>query len=366
MARPMAKTEKPASPIHAFDFLAETNVVLPHGVCVLFGGQRFLKLLCLKHIAGDLTPDEDDFSTTRFEGAVEWPVVMDELRSQSLFGSGRDKVVILDDADDFTKNHRERLEKVAEEANLVGTMVLVVNTWLGTTRLSKIVNKHGLAIHCDAPQVKRGKGTSVDTAKLHKWLIQFAKSQHHAVLVPDAAAVLCEFTENDFGRIDSELAKLSLFVSDKEPITQELVRQHVGGWRSQTMFQASDAIANGNVKESLLLIDRLLKSGEHPLGLFGQLSWSLRRYPKAIEVYDRMKKTTPRPNMQDVLQNAGFQAWGGQSAIAEANMRRLGRQRIEQLGKLLVEVDLSLKGSHSRDERARLAIEKLIFWLGTA
>jgi DNA polymerase III subunit delta len=357
----MAKaTKEPASnTLHAFDFLKSKSVPLPRGVCVLFGNQRFLKLQVLKSIQQtNRDDDNDNFSTTRFDEKVEWPILMDELKSQSLFSNG-DKCVILDNADDFVKKQREKLEDVAQDKGVVGTLVLVVDSWLASTRLYKIVDKQGLQIDCSLPQVKRGKSSSVDSGKLNQWLIDFAQSVHQVSLSLPAVKLLCDFTDSDLGRIDSELAKLSLYVKPGESITEVHVKQHVGGWRTQTMWEASDAVAGGRTKEALVLLDRLLKSGEHPLALFGQLSWALRRYPKVVEIYDRMKETNPRPSVREAAAKAGFREWGDDITNAEQNLKRLGRAKAEMLGTRLLQTDLALKGTHSRDERARLILELL-------
>jgi DNA polymerase-3 subunit delta len=47
----------------------------------------------------------------------------------------------------------------------------------------------------------------------------------------------------------------------------------------------------------------------------------------------------------------------------ENRLRQIGRQRAEQLHRWLLEADLALKGSHSRDHRARLVLEQIIFRL---
>ncbi|MEZ6093498.1 MAG: DNA polymerase III subunit delta [Pirellulaceae bacterium] len=364
MAKKSTSQPKASNTVHAFDFLKGSSRQLPRGVCALFGGQRFLKLQVLKSLS--VAEPGDDFSESRFDASAEWAQIMDELRSQSLFGGGQDKRVIVDNADDFVKKYREKIEGVAEEKNVVGTLILVVDAWPANTRLYKILDKSSMQIQCDLPQVKRGKGVSVDTAKLTAWLAQHAKSAHKIDVEANAIHLLCDLTENDLGRIDTELGKISLYVKQGEVVTQDHIKKHVGGWRTQTMWEANEAIISGRTSEALLLIDRLLKAGEHPLALYGQMAWALRRYPKAIAIYDRMKaKSGGKPPVRDALLQAGFRAWGDETSRAEANMRRLGKRKIENLGNWILQTDLALKRSHSREERARVALEKLVFWLNT-
>lgn len=363
MAKSKPKSEssssetKAGNTLHAFDLLQRGAIPPPRGVSVLFGGQRFLKRLILQNFQAH-TAEDDEFATARLEGVPDWAVIMDELMTTSLFGSGT-KLVILDEAEDFVKKFREKLEDVVAQQRLVGSLVLIVDSWPSNTRLYKSVDQHGLQVNCNLPEVTKGRSSATDTARLYRWLMEYTKSNFQLSLDQKAARVLCDLTESNLGRIDCELAKLSLYVSQGGTIDESLVNEHVGGWLTKTMWETSDAIADGNLRVSLELLDRLLKSGEHPLALYGQLSWSLRRYPRAVEVYDRMRQHQTRPDVSEAVKAAGFRAWGDDVPRAQHNLKRIGRARLEQLGAQLLECDLALKGSHSSDSRARLLLECL-------
>ena len=49
-------------------------------------------------------------------------------------------------------------------------LVLLVDEWLGTTRLYKAVEKNGLAIDCRPPQKQQGKSKSLDEPAIVKWM----------------------------------------------------------------------------------------------------------------------------------------------------------------------------------------------------
>ena len=132
---------------HVFDFLAKPVGQTPVGVCVLHGSERFLKTLAMKHLTGADAEDSAELSVTKFDATnSKWADIYDELSTRSLFGGDGIRIVIVDDADKFVSENRDRLEKFAEGQGGSGLMVLVVNSWLKTTKLYKRVDKNGLQI----------------------------------------------------------------------------------------------------------------------------------------------------------------------------------------------------------------------------
>ena len=105
----------------------------------------------------------------------------------------------------------------------------------------------------------------------------------------------------------------------------------------------------------------LLQSGEHPLALYGQLSWSLRRYGRLWENISRQTRAGSKPDLSVALGQAGFRQWGGEMDVAGDSVRQLGRVRVKQFYDWLLQTDLSLKGTHSESNRARFALENLFF-----
>lgn len=353
---------------HVFEFLDSPNFSSDVAVCAVFGGERFLKTMAVKQLEQCATQAESksgdsDFSVIRLSGAdTDWVDVMDELCTASLFGGSGPKLVVVDDGDDFVKKYREKLEDFVAAPRGNGTLAMVVGTWPKNTRLYKAIDKSGLQIHCDAPNKPRGK--SVDLVKVSKWIVSRAKKIHGFKLASSSADLMVELTDCDFGRIEQELCKLALYVDDpKQEIKPEKVGEVVGGWRTRTMWNAIDAATEGNASYSLQLLDQLLKSGEHPLALFGQLSWSLRRYGDVFDLVEREQRTGKRLDMKAVLKKAGFRSWGGELDTAGGRIKRLGRKRAGELNQKLLKADLALKRTHSREERGRLVLEELFVWL---
>lgn len=343
--------------IHAFD-LAKPPAEKPKGVCPLFGSERFLQRLAVKELVNWLADGDTEFSATEFDGnTCAWADVVDELSTRSLFGGDGPRIVVVDEADKFVKNHRDQLEKLVEKP-AAGLLVIVVSSWASNTKLYKRIDKAGLQIRCDAP-TKGGRSKARDDSKVIKWLVKRAKAEYDFKLPETCATVLIELTECNFGRMEQELAKLTLYVDADEPFEPNAVRMIVGGWSKKTMWEAIDAAADGRAGHALDMLDQLFRSGEHPLAMFGQISWSLRRFAEVGEIASRDVRNRRRFDMKESLKTAGFRAWGGEIANAERRLKEIGRERVGQLYSWLAETDLALKRTHSKAERGRLMLEKL-------
>ena len=345
---------------HAFEILESPVSEPPTGVCALFGGERFLKRLVADHIVSSMAGDDEDFGATKFDSdSASWADVNDELSTRSLFGGDGPRIVVVDHADKFVKENRERVEDYLESAAAHGLLILIVDSWASNTRLYKKIDKNGLQVRCDPP-AKSARSKKPDPDKTAKWLVSRAKTEYGFKLPVGGAHVLVELTDFEFGRMDQELQKLALYADDKGKLDEETIRKVVGGWRTRTMWECIDAAVAGDAGKALTLLDQLLKSGEHPLALFGQLSWSLRRYATATEIVMRQLRTGKKPNLERAVKEAGFRAWGGEIEASQANIKQLGRDRAQKLIDWLLEVDMQLKRSHSKEARGRLVLEKLL------
>lgn len=346
------------------DFLAAKENPRPAGVCVLFGDEPFLRRLALGHVRRLIVGDAADVPLTTHdcqERAPEWRDVADELATISLFGGGGPRLVVLEGADGWVSANRQRLEDYVAQPRRSGVLVLAVDDFPASTRLYKAVDKSGLAIDCRPPQRQHGKTKSLDEPAITRWIVGWGRTEHNVDLAGDAAQLLLELTGPSFGVLDQHLAKLALFVQPGQKVTAELVQEIVGGWRTKTTWDLVDAAAAGDAGEALEQLDRLLQSGEHPLALVGSISWSLRRYAAATRLFQQAERRGEKMPLREALSQAGVRDWPqGTLAAAESRLKQLGRNRGGRLYRWLLELDLSLKGSHSQGERARWALEQLV------
>ena len=351
---------------HALDYLATPDEFRPAAVCVVFGDDPFLRRQALTALKQHAL-DGDDSPVTTYdcqERMPQWRDVIDELSTHSLFGGGR-RLVVLEGADAFVSAERGRLEDYVAKPRPSGVLLLDVEEWAANTRLFRAVDQSGLQIECRPPQRQAGKNKVIDEKAIASWVIAWGQSRHGITVTRDAAELLVELAGPVFGILDMDLAKLALFVSSGQKVTCELVQEAIGGWRSQTTWDLVDAAAAGDAGDALVQLDRLLQSGEHPLALLGSIAWSLRRYAAATRVFQEAERRGRRMPLKEALGQAGVRDWPpGTLKKAEERLIQLGRGRAGKLYQWLLQTDLALKGSHSHDARARIAMEMLILKMG--
>jgi DNA polymerase-3 subunit delta len=325
--------------MHALELLG-AQTVAPVAIAVLFGEDRFLRLESVRRLIADWGGDEEaDLAVSRFEGGgAALADILDAWATASLFSAAGRRVVVVDGADDLVKAHRGELEEIVRPSH-ANSLILCVDAWLTATR---------------------GKSKQLDEAKAIEWLVSRARSEHGCELSKSAAREMLDLNPCDFGLFDQQLAKMACCATAGKAVTPENVREWIGGWRMNTIWQTIDAAVDGDAPLALKLLSRLLQSGEHPLALFGQISWSLRRYGEVLELYDRGQRNGSKIRLGDCIAAAGFRPWGNEQAAAEARLKRMGPNRSRRIFRYLLETDLALKGSHSNEVRGRYVLERLI------
>lgn len=341
------------SKINVLDFLDSSTSDDLRPWVVLVGGETFLEQQALQRIL-QLFFAGDDVPFSRFDETAEWRDVRDELATRSLFG-GEPRLVVVTLADKFVSCHRRQLEDDVGGGRTKGVLVLVVQSWMSNTILAKAVAKKGLTIDCRTPT----RGKSVDTKRILEWLRSRAKQTHGVQLSIEAARLLLELTGVEFGILDQNLAKLAVCTSDKK-VNAELVETAVGGWSTTTAWDMIAAALDGDTAEALVQWDHLLQAGQHPIAVFAQVSFILRRLAAATRIFQQAKARNQTLRLGDALVEAGVRDWPpGAIRRSEQQLIQLGRARASNLYRWLLDTDLALKGTHSSPQRARWCIEHL-------
>jgi DNA polymerase-3 subunit delta len=335
-----------AKTLHALDYLAQPDKHPPQPVCAVYGDEPFLRRQAILRLReAVLGGEEGDFSFSAVEGRkAEWRDVQEDLATVAMFGGGR-RLVLVEEADDFVSRYRGELEDYTAKPSRTGVLVLEMTTFPATTRLYKAVAADGLAIDCSTPAA----------ARLNKWLVDWAKQFHRTILSAAAAESLVEIIGPELGLLDQEVAKLAQ-AAGSERITPEIVAKYVGGWRARTAWEMLDAALDGKVGEAMQQLDRLLASGEQPVGILGQISASLRRFAAATRLILAAETTGRRVPLRQALERAGMKPFVLQKA--ERQLRQLGRGRGSKIYEWLLEADLDLKGESAMPPR--LILERLI------
>lgn len=309
----------------ALEFLKRSPKGTPQPIYVLVGDDEFLLQQVRQELVGFLLQDADPaYAVSVYESdRANWPTIRSELQTLPFLSPRR--VVVVEQADSFVSNYRAELEKyLARPAP--GTLLLIVKSWVSTTRLAKAV-PDAATIACKTPK----------PAQLPNWCVQRAKSAYGKRLEDRAADLLVLCCEPSLGILDQELAKLATYVGEKANITVDDVDRLVGRSRAADTFKIFDAIGQGQPALAMQILQRLLAEGHEPIALLGAFSWQMRRLGLAWRRHQQGVR------LGDALREVGLSDW--QIPQAEAQMRRLGRRRLNHLLDWLVETDLGLKGN---------------------
>lgn len=304
-------------------------------VYAIIGRDRFLRQAALRDVLRASSQGEDA-DPSRMNGPdTKIADVLDEVRTLSLLGGRR--IVIVDDADSFISTHREILERYCAKPSPDGTLILLCQTMPKNTRLYKIIAKQGSIITCEPP-----KGRAIIN-----WIVTRTQQIYQCRISAQAAQRLREHIGDDVGRLDSEIAKLSAYVGDRNAITPADIAALTGLHREEKVFAVTDAISSGDVATALGHWEQVLATDRAaPARAIAGLAWGIRRllqtrreWEAGVSIYALSKKMFT------------------DSSVLEKRLQRLSTAQLEEQLQDLLVADLAIKTGMST---AQTVIEKFI------
>jgi DNA polymerase-3 subunit delta len=331
------------------DFLSRQGKLKPRPAYVLHGDEPFLRTLARQAIRSLAAGEADEGLSASYHPGdrATWQAVCDDLQAVPMFSACR--VVFVDEADPFVSRERGRLEKLFTELASVtevrNILVLDVKSWPANTRLAKLAPKDWEVV-CDTPR----------TQALPAWCVDWCQQRHGKALADGAARLLVELVGPQMGLLDSEMAKLAVYVGPSPSISVRDVDTLVGASRMEDTWKLFDLIGAGQGGEAVAYLGRLLGQGKEPMELLGAFSVKLRQLAQA----GRMQ--AQGASMVDALKRAGAPVhFPAARQSAEKQMRHLGPRRLARLYDLLLEADSGMKGGSQLSPR--LLLERLVVQL---
>lgn len=339
--------------IHAFEMLPDPPASVPDVVAV-FGNDSSLRSWSMQALSagGDVT--QFDGETTR------WADMRDDLATASLFDmDGGKRTIMIRGADKFVSDHRPEVEKYLAKPGSASRLILELESLASNTRVYKAIFKDHMLVACgNATDAKAG----VTAASRRKFLTGYVAARHNAKLEKTAADALYEMLGDEIGMLDTEIAKLALYLDPGQKIEEALVRDITAGWQGKTVWQITDAIATGDAAEAIRQLDKLLSGGQRAIALLPQIAWSLRRLGMATAIVEQREKSGRKISLEDALASAGVRR-PSDIQQAKKQLQGMGRARARQLLPWLLDADLRLKGTHSTEGRDRFLLEQLVLKL---
>lgn len=245
-------------------------------VLILAGPESHLRAERLASLRQAVESRRGEVDVLHFDGAAASPAdVLDEARSLGLMQQY--KIIVVDEAEEFLKrgDNRRSMERYAEHPADDVTLVLRSAAW-HAGKLDKLVEAVGLVLRCDSPEPPEAVDFCIDRCR-----------QYGCAIEPAAAHLLVERIGTSLGRLDSELARLSLMVEDGAPIAPDLVRGQIPLSREEKAWELQDALVTGNATAAMTKLIELMTVSRHdPVPLF----WSIADLSRKIYAAGRLLK----------------------------------------------------------------------------
>ncbi|MBI1370584.1 MAG: DNA polymerase III subunit delta [Planctomycetes bacterium] len=294
-------------------------------VVVFHGKQDFLRTYYLQQLRAAIeSKTGSEVETVRCDGkTASLSDVFDELRSFGLMQQHR--MIVVDAADEFVKNHREAVTRYVDSPEDTATLVLRADKW-NKGNIDKAIEKVGQFVKCDPP-------SEADTMK---WTVAYCKKKYSVAIEPNAARTLLEHVGVDLGRIDSELAKLAAGVPAGGSITAEQVDVLVGRASDEAAWAIQEAVLSGNAAAAMTKLHELTDLAKQADVLVGYF------------VADLMRKLCQATAMLAAGQGDAsicgtLKMWGDRSRPFMSAARRLGPHRAAKLFDQIVSLDQRAK-----------------------
>ncbi|MBW2700954.1 MAG: DNA polymerase III subunit delta [Deltaproteobacteria bacterium] len=312
---------------------------------------RALDILSSKILSGK---GSDDFSYSRFDGRTASATEIEAAaRTASLFGGHR--LVILREAHLLRAAEQKKLLVYLKKPVPTTTLVLVVRG-AGPSSRGPRQAKASKAARAFQKAVEKGGGQVVDCPRprardLPKLAEQLLGDQGCSA-DRDGLYALVEAVGEDLGALMQAVDKLALFKGGEGRIDSKDVREVVADTRSESVFDLTDAAAEGDLTRALGVLRRMLRDGEAPLPILGHLTRHFRNLA-TVQALARRGRSA-----DDIRAALGLHPYVVKKCTQQS--RRFGSGRLAAAIESLAKADQGLKGGRIPDE---LICERLLFAL---
>ncbi len=221
----------------------------------------------------------------------------------------------------------DRLAEYAKAPIDSTTMILVAQKLDGRRKLVALAKKAGFVVDC----------AQVDGRQLPSWVRARAKAKGHA-MAPEVCDLIAEIAGPDLSYLDDVLERLSLYVGQDAPITEDAVAVNVTRVRLADTWNLVDAASTKDLGRVLALFADVYDPRDRGLPLVGAIAWSLRQLLKLESALGS------GASIDDAARRAGIYP----TFRAREHAQKLKSFRPRELERWLVvvqETDLALKSS---------------------
>jgi DNA polymerase III subunit delta len=206
-------------------------------------------------------------------------------------------------------------------------LVLVAQKLDGRRKLVAAAKKLGFLVDCAA----------VDAQKLPGWIRARATAKGHDI-EGDVSELIAEIAGPELSTLDDVLERLSLYVGEGAPITEEAVAVCVTRVRLADTWKLVDAASTKDLGTVLRLFSDVYDPRDRGLPLVGALAWSLRQLLKLESAI------ATGASLDEAARRAGIYPAFRARPLAQ-KLKAFRPRELERWLLLLQETDLALKSS---------------------
>ena len=221
------------------------------------------------------------------------------------------------------------LDALAEYAKAPASstvLVLSATKLHAQRRLVTAAKKEDFLVHCE-PVSRKALPTVVR---------QMAKDRGHDI-APDVADHLAEIAGPELGYVADAIERLSLFVGENKPITEDAVVTMVMKVRPSSVWDLVDALTRRRLDKALAVLADVVDTKDGGLPLLGLIASNVR---KMVKMDSALRAGA---NVNEAAARAGVPPFKAQETAQ--TLKSLPRGTLPVWVRLLAEADRALKGS---------------------
>ncbi|KZM38984.1 DNA polymerase III subunit delta [Marinomonas sp. SBI22] len=263
------------------------------------------------------------------DAQFDWQEVIQENQALSLFSSQR----LFDiQIDKLSEKHTKALTQLGNELSTDNIILLTLPKLDGRSQKTKWFTKlesQGVFVQI----------WPVGSNRLGQWLQKRATSLELS-LTRDAAALICERNEGNLLALSQELEKLVLTHAPGSKIDEQMIADSVSDSSRYSVYDLSDRILMGKVKESLHCLQQLSAEGVDN----NILLWLLNR---EIQTLDKLVQASTSMPVRQACQKQRI--WDKRIPFYESALSRHNINTLNYMQRYMALVDQTIKGLHALD-----------------
>lgn len=303
-------------------------------IVLLPGPNAFLAVEHTNALREKLVKAHSEIDVLTFDAISASPAdVLDECRSLGLMQ--QHKLIVVDNAEQLVKGeNRTLIERYAKEPCEEATLVLRSSRWF-SGKLDEMILAVGNITLCE----------EADEAHAATWAVRRAEKRYQARLDPKAASALIDRVGADLGRLDAELARLSVSGDHPGVIDEALVRQSVGRSREEEIWAIQETLLSARPGDAVRHARDMIEISNHPPTL---LTWSMSDLARKLHVLVHATRQGANP---DAL-SGPLRLWGDAKFKMLGLARRTTPQTASELLEACITSDARQKTGLSEGSRA--------------